>query len=62
MYKNHLKVLEEVINEKKKRVELNRYAKNVPLARYYDMEKIEFLEPILDILKDLQERLERLEK
>ena len=57
-----LKTLEEIIEEKKKKIELNKYSKNVPLARFYDQEKIEFLEPIFNILKNIQERLDILEK
>jgi hypothetical protein len=57
-----LKTLEAIIDEKKKRIENNRYSKSIPLARFYDQEKVEFLEPILNMLKNIQERLEALEK
>lgn len=57
-----LQVLENFIDEKKERIQQNRYSRSVPLAAYYDAEKIAFLEPILNVLKDFQKRLEALEK
>ena len=57
-----LQVLENFIDEKKERIQQNRYSRSVPLAAYYDGEKIAFLEPILNVLKDFQKRLEVLEK
>ena len=56
-----LQVLENFISEKKDRIRENRYSRSVPLAAYYDSEKIAFLEPILNVLKDFQGRLEALE-
>jgi len=56
-----LQVLENFISEKKDRIQKNRYSRSVPLAAYYDGEKIAFLEPILNVLKDFQGRLEALE-
>ena len=57
-----LKTLEDIINKKKQQIKSNRYSKSVPLAQFYDMEKVAYLEPILNILKNIQERLEILEK
>ena len=57
-----LKTLEDIIDEKKKRIKSNRYSKSVPLAEFYDREKVAYLEPILNMLKNIQERLEILEK
>jgi hypothetical protein len=57
-----LKTLEGIIDEKRKQIERNSYSKSVPLARFYDQEKVAFLEPIFNILKDIQERLDVLEK
>ena len=59
---NPMKVLEDIIDEKKKQIENNRYSKSVPLARFYDVEKVAMLEPIFAILADIQHRLELLEK
>jgi DNA-binding HxlR family transcriptional regulator len=56
-----LQLLENLISEKKERIEKNRYSRSVPIAAYYDSEKIAFLEPILNVLKDFQLRLEALE-
>ena len=57
-----LKTLEDIIVAKRKQVERNNYAKSVPLAEFYDREKLAFLEPILKALKDIQTRLDVLEK
>ena len=57
-----LKTLECIINEKKGQIERNSYSKSIPLARFYDQEKVRYLEPILDALKNINERLDALEK
>ena len=57
-----LKTLEVIIDEKRKQIERNSYSKSVPLARFYDQEKLAFLEPIFNMLKSIQERLDALEK
>ena len=44
---NPMKVLETIIEEKKKKIENNRYSKSIPLAQYYDQEKVAMLEPSL---------------
>jgi len=56
-----LQILENFIEDKKERIQKNRYSRSVPIAAYYDGEKIAFLEPILNVLKDFQIRLEALE-
>jgi len=56
-----LKTLKDIIDEKKKKIERNNYSKSVPLAQFYDREKVAYLEPIFNILKNIQERLEVLE-
>jgi hypothetical protein len=58
---NPMKVLENIIDEKKKKIENNRYSKSLPLAQYYDQEKVAMLEPILNALQDIQKRLTALE-
>jgi hypothetical protein len=57
-----LKDLEGIIDGFRKRLERNNYSKNIPLARFYEEEKVGFLEPIFNMFKDIQERLEVLEK
>jgi hypothetical protein len=59
---NPIKILEVIIEEKKKQIENNRYSKSLPLARFYDQEKVAMLEPILNMLVDIQRRLDALEK
>ena len=58
---NPLKVLEVIIDEKKKKIANNRYSKSIPLARFYDEEKLSMLEPIFHMLQDIQKRLDVLE-
>ena len=59
---NPLKVLEEFIDEKKKKIANNRYSKAILLAQFYDQEKVSMLEPIFNMLQDIQKRLDALEK
>jgi len=56
-----LRTLEAIIDDKKKQIERNCYSKGAPLAQFYDKEKLAFLEPIFNMLKNIQERLEALE-
>jgi hypothetical protein len=55
-------VLENFIEVKKQCVERNSYSNNLPLARKYDQEKILMIEPVLIVLKNLLERVEKLEQ
>ena len=57
-----LKTLECIIDEKRNQINRNSYSKSIPLARFYDQEKLAFLEPIYNMLKNIQERLDALEK
>jgi hypothetical protein len=57
-----LEILEAIIDEKRKQIERNSYSKSIPLARFYDQEKVAFLEPIFNMLKNIQERLDALER
>jgi hypothetical protein len=59
---NPIMVLENFIEVKKQCVERNSYSNNLPLARKYDQEKILMIEPVLIVLKDLLERVSRLEQ
>lgn len=56
-----LKLLEGIIEEKILQLKRNRYSRSIPLARFYDKEKLGFLEPIFNLLKDIQGRLDKLE-
>ena len=59
---NPLNVLKNIIDEKRKRIERNSYSKSNAIDRYYDQEKLEMMEPIFNMLKDIKDRLEILEK
>jgi hypothetical protein len=59
---NPLATLGQIIDEKKQQISRNSYSKSKPLARYYDMEKVAIMEPIFNMLKDIQQRLEVLEQ
>ena len=59
---NPLNVLKNIIDEKRRTINNNSYSKSIPLARFYDQEKLEMMEPIYNMLKDIQDRLEILEK
>ena len=59
---NPIMILENFVEVKKQAVERNSYSNNLPLARKYDQEKIVMIEPVLIILKNLLERVTRLEE
>jgi len=59
---NPIMVLENFVEIKKQAVERNSYSNNLPLARKYDQEKILMVEPVLIVLKNLLERVEKLEE
>ena len=59
---NPIMILENFVEVKKQAVERNSYSNNLPLARKYDQEKIVMIEPVLVVLKDLLERVSRLEQ
>jgi hypothetical protein len=59
---NPIMILENFIEVKKQCVERNSYSNNLPLARKYDQEKILMIEPILIVLKNLLERVSKLEE
>jgi hypothetical protein len=59
---NPLATLEQIIEAKKQQISRNSYSKSVPLARFYDEEKVTMLEPIFNMLKDIQQRLTVLEQ
>jgi TolA-binding protein len=59
---HNLKVINDVLSEKKTAINNNRYSKSVPLARYYDQELVRHLEAIYNILQIVDERLKKLEE
>jgi hypothetical protein len=58
---NPLKTFEMIIDEKRKQIDQNSYTKSIPLAKFYDQEKLAMMEPIYYMLKNIQERLTVLE-
>ncbi len=60
--KGMVKTLEGIIDEKRKQIEHNSYSKSGGgLTRFYDQEKIAFLESTCNMLQNIQDRLEVLE-
>jgi hypothetical protein len=59
---NPLATLGQIIEEKKQKINKNSYSKSIPLARFYDEEKVTMMEPIFNMLKDIQQRLTVLEQ
>lgn len=59
---NPLATLGQIIEEKKQKISRNSYSRSIPLARFYDEEKVVMLEPIFNMLKNIQQRLEVLEQ
>jgi hypothetical protein len=59
---NPLATLGQIIEEKKQKINKNSYSKSIPLARFYDEEKVAMMEPIYNMLKDIQQRLTVLEQ
>ena len=54
-------MISDILSEKKNAIQNNRYAKNVPLARYYDQELVTHLEAIYNILQIVDTRLSEIE-
>ena len=57
-----VKSLKEIRDETAGALANNRYSKNVPLAAFYDRQRLETLEAILDSLRSIHARLDALEK
>jgi glycine/serine hydroxymethyltransferase len=58
---HNFNIINELLNEKKTNIKNNRYAKDVPLARYYDQQLVTHLEAIYNILQIVDKRLKKLE-
>jgi len=59
---HNFNVINDVLYEKKKKININMYSKSVPLARYYDQQLVTRLEAIYNILQIVDERLKKLEE
>lgn len=59
---HNFKVINDVLTEKKAKINNNSYSKSVPLAGYYDIQLVTHLEAIYNILQIVDERLKKLEE
>ena len=59
---NPMKTFEDIINNKRKQIESNHYSKSIPLAQFYDREKLAYFEPIFMALQNIMARLDALEQ
>jgi len=57
----NFKVINDLLTDKKTKINNNRYSKSVPLARYYDEQLVIYLEATYNILQNVDERLKKLE-
>jgi hypothetical protein len=57
----NMKALEDIIEKKRQQIERNNYAKSIILGQFFDREKLAMLEPIFNVLKQLQDRIDLLE-
>ncbi len=55
-------IINDFLVEKKNAIKNNRYSKSIPLARYYDEEKVKYLEAIFNILHIFEKRIENIER
>jgi hypothetical protein len=54
--------LELIIQAKKAQIERNSYSKSIPLAQFYDRERLEMMDAIYSILKSFDDRISGIEK
>jgi len=59
---HNFSVVTDLLDEKKKAIQNNSYAKNFPLGRWYDQELVTHLEAIYNILQILDARIGNIEK
>jgi hypothetical protein len=59
---NQLNTFKNIIDKKRNQIDNNSYSKSIPLARFYDQEKLEMMESIFNMFINIQDRLEKLEK
>ena len=62
MPESDVKSLETIRDEVKVKLARNRYSKSIPLASFYDRQRLEDVEAILESLKVIHTRLDALEK
>jgi len=54
-------VINNLLNKKKTQIANNDYSKSIPLARWYDEQRVLYLNAIYNILQVFNERLDKLE-
>jgi hypothetical protein len=59
---NNFNVINNLLTERKAAIVNNRYTKSFPLAGYYDQQLVSYLEPIYNILQNIDSRLKKLEQ
>ena len=59
---NPLATLGQIIEAKKQQIRIKSYSKSYSLATFDDEEKVAMMEPIFNMLKDIQQRLTVLEQ
>jgi hypothetical protein len=58
----NLQVIEKTVENITNDINKNQYSKSIPLARFYDQRLLSYLEPIYNLLKITNERLDKIEK
>jgi hypothetical protein len=58
---HNLQRINKVLTEKRTAISQNRYSKSLKLARYYDVQLVEYLEAIYNTLRTLNDRVNKLE-
>jgi hypothetical protein len=53
--------LQALAKDKKDAITRNKYSKSIPLAQYYDQEKLTLMETLIEIIQQQNERIQRLE-
>ena len=54
-------ILNDFLIEKKTAIKNNNYSKSIPLAQYYDIQRVKYVEAIVNLLEIMDERLTKLE-
>jgi hypothetical protein len=58
---NPLKTLESFLTQTTATIQRNSYSKSFPLAGFYDRRTVAYLEPIVEMLRRIEDRLDALE-
>lgn len=58
----NLQVIEKTLEKINNDIIQNKYSKSIPLAKFYDEKLVSYLEPIYNLLKITNERLDNIER